>query len=77
MKYQCEHSDTGLCLSCSKLNDQINKAYDLLWEVFAKVREEEWFEVSTLDTEENDVVVSCDVKKLKDILNAIDCMLER
>ena len=59
------------------MNDQINKAYDLLWEVFAEVREEEGFEVDTLNVEEEEVRKACLVSDLLKIINSIDVMLGR
>jgi hypothetical protein len=59
------------------MNDQINKAYDLLWEVFAKVREDEGFEVETLNTEEEEVTRYCLTKDLYKIISSIDTMLGR
>ena len=76
MKYQCEHSDTGIYLKCMK-HDQINKAYDLLREIYAPLKTYTSFDVATQDTEGNDVMVTCETKKLLEIINLMDIMLGR
>ena len=77
MKYQCEHSDTGLCFKCFKGGEEVNRAYDLLWELFARVRDDKTFTVATEDTDGNEVVVTVPTDKLLAVINSIDTMCGR
>ena len=77
MKYQCEHSDTGICLSCFKVGKELNDAYNKLWQLYEKMREEEDFEVATRDVEDKEVLVTIRTKDLLDLINRIDFMCGR
>ena len=67
------------------MNTQIDDAYELLWQVFNRVKEDfsvggdgvEKFEASTIDTEDEEVRVWCRVSDLKEIINKIDAMMGR
>lgn len=55
----------------------IDRAYDILWALYAPNRDDEDMVITTTDVENNTVEVDIKVKDLLDIINRIDTLYER